>query len=337
MSAQSISLLRPACLPLSGDISEKEREAVQAGWSSPPPISVVASEASQFVPQYSDWFKLWHYKMELVPCRDPSVYAIWPSNSAVQFPSNTYYPPGTVCAQEISFGFCPSSGESGSPLIVRENAAHQERFVVAGILSFTKGCSNFEFGIRNPNRSQLKQRSVNPAVYTRLHCSLPWIAEQYNLQLPSSATIDPDCSKGQGNPSDEDICRNAPDKEEEPEVPCIFPFYLDNVEQNSCVLNTNLESFTIPVFLCPIRSVRGQEINGVLSFTRADLGSSYYTSYCPTNSHRDPAQAGRPVVAANGLLELDPANTDCSRAQRNRTFVPCKNNCPGGELRVSWL
>ena len=100
------------------------------------------------------------------------------------------------------------------------------------------------------------------------------------------------------------------------------------MEQTTCVLNTNLETFTIPVFLCPIRSVRGQQIREVASYTRADLD----TSYCPTNSHRDPAQAGRPVVAANGLLELDPANTDCSREQRNRTFLPCKNNCPGGEL-----
>ena len=224
MSAQSVSLLRPACLPLSADISG--REAVHAGWSSPPPLSVVASVASQFVPHYPDWFKLWHYKMELTPCRDPTVYAIWPNNSAVQFPSNTYYPPGTLCARDISFGFCPSSGESGSPLMVREDVGHQERFVAAGILSFTKGCSGFKFGKRNPNRTQLLQRSVNPAVYTRLHCALPWIADQYSLQLPSSASIDPSCRLGQGNPRDEDICRNAPDQQEEPEVPCIFPFYL---------------------------------------------------------------------------------------------------------------
>ena len=108
------------------------------------------------------------------------------------------------------------------------------------------------------------------------------------------------------------------------------------MEQTSCVLNTNLESFIIPVFLCPIRSVRGQQIRGVPSYTRADLGTSDLTSYCPTNSHRDPAQAGRPVVAANGLLELDPANTDCSREQRKRTFLPCKNNCPGGELHSAY-
>lgn len=70
------------------------------------------------------------------------------------------------------------------------------------------------------------------------------------------------------------------------------------------------------------------------SYTRADLGLSELTSYCPTNSHRDPTLAGQPVVGANGLLELDPSNTDCGRAQRNRTFVPCKNNCPGVNFPV---
>ena len=134
-------------------------------------------------------------------CADPTKMQAF--GGTLDYPSNTYYPPGTLCAWDISFGFCPSSGESGSPLMVREQAGHQERFVAAGILSFTKGCSRFKFGRRNPNTSQLLQRSVNPAVYTSLHCFLPWIAEQYSLQLPSSATIDPDCSKGQGDPSDE--------------------------------------------------------------------------------------------------------------------------------------
>ena len=105
----------------------------------------------------------------------------------------------------------------------------------------------------------------------------------------------------------------------------------DNVKQTSCVLNTILDSFTIPLFLCPIRSVRGQKIDGVYSYTRSDLGLSDLISYCPTNSHRDPALAGSLMVGANNLLELDPSNTNCGLSQRNRTFVPCKNNCPGGE------
>ena len=138
--------LRPACLPLTGQSSASH--GVQAGWSPPPPREVVQTLAGQHLPFYREFFKLWHFNMELMTCRDPTVYAIWPNNSAVQFPSNTFYPPGTLCAQDISFGFCPSSGESGSPLMTRR-ADGSHRFVLEGILSFTKGCSSFKFGQRN--------------------------------------------------------------------------------------------------------------------------------------------------------------------------------------------
>ena len=221
----SLSRLRPACLPLTGPSSASH--GIHAGWSTPPSREVIRSLAAQYLPFYREFFKLWHFNMELMTCRDPTVYAIWPNNSAVQFPSNTFYPPGTLCAQDISFGFCPSSGESGSPLMTRR-ADGSHRFVVEGILSFTKGCSAFLFRQRNPLRSELLQRSVNPTVYTRLACFLPWVAKQYDMDLPASIDSETGCSEGQGDPGDqvEDICRNAPTLQEEPEVPCIFPFYL---------------------------------------------------------------------------------------------------------------
>ena len=63
-------------------------------------------------------------------------------------PSNSYYPPGTMCAEEKSGEFCTSSGESGSPLMVR---SENGKLSAEGILSFMKGCDNFYIGLENQN------------------------------------------------------------------------------------------------------------------------------------------------------------------------------------------
>ena len=78
--------------------------------------------------------------------------------------------------------FCPTSGESGSILMVRNN---ENRFEAEGILSFTKGCDSLYFGATDPNTNrnwQLFQYSANPTVYTKLYCFLDWIAKQYGLE-----------------------------------------------------------------------------------------------------------------------------------------------------------
>ena len=51
------------------------------------------------------------------------------------YPSNSYYPPGTVCAVEKEGKFCPTGGESGSPLMVTDD---EGRMVAEGINSFIK-------------------------------------------------------------------------------------------------------------------------------------------------------------------------------------------------------
>ena len=60
----------------------------------------------------------------------------------LEFPSNTYYPPGLVCAKENTKLFCPTSGESGSPLM-RKNSV--DRIEAQGILSFIKACDRKQF------------------------------------------------------------------------------------------------------------------------------------------------------------------------------------------------
>ena len=53
----------------------------------------------------------------------------------LNYPTNSYYPPGTVCATEVLGEFCPTSGESGSPLMVTDG---QGRMAAVGISSFIK-------------------------------------------------------------------------------------------------------------------------------------------------------------------------------------------------------
>ena len=48
-----------------------------------------------------------------------------------------------------------------------------------------------------------------------------------------------------------------------------------------------------------------------------------------------------PVYGPNGMLEVDPDNQQCHPptsdiAGQRAVFATCKNNCPGGELDISW-
>ena len=60
-------------------------------------------------------------------------------------PTETFYPPGVVCAIEKNLHICPTSGESGSPLMSQGSDSYN-RVTTEGILSFIKGCAAFAFG-----------------------------------------------------------------------------------------------------------------------------------------------------------------------------------------------
>ena len=137
------------------------------------------------------------------------------------FNFDEYYLPillGTLCANERFKQFCPTSGESGSALMMEKPIS--EKLSVEGLLSFVKGCSKFTLGggniqtvdplndnpILNVTKWKLKQRSDNPIVYTKLSCYLPWIASQYNMTLESvsntsseSSSTDFECLNGSGS------------------------------------------------------------------------------------------------------------------------------------------
>ena len=334
----------PACLP--DPISRLgETRGVHSGWSTPPDLDYVIEYATGFLSSYRDFFKQYHYGMEMVPCKDPVTNE---AGSELQHSSNSFYPPGSICAKEMSLQFCPTKGESGSSLMVQNSS--NNRFHAEGILSFSKGCKSFEFGkIGNTyislqsNRYTLTQISINPSVYTRLSCYLPWIADQYGLELSTDIMVDDDCDQGTGDPEDdnEEDCFNIPSHiainfpiiQDDVQTKCVFPFYLDAIQYSKCIL-LDQNGLLTPVFRCPIRSVKNQKIGNIYSYTQEQLQfGDVYTSlngYCPTNSHADPTQAGPPVIGANGLEELDPTNTDCDPSQLRPIFSTCSNNCPGG-------
>ena len=155
---QPLSGITPPCIPTYN--TNAVEDLVHVGWSEPPPFHYVQSEASGYALYYRDFFKLWHLKMSPLTCLDPTV-------NDTLFTSNTYYPPGdfnsntdehimffimlgTVCATELANRFCPTSGESGSLLMVKRSGYPSgSGFVAEGILSFIKGCDKLTFGAAN--------------------------------------------------------------------------------------------------------------------------------------------------------------------------------------------
>ena len=113
--------------------------------------------------------------------------------------------------------------------------------------------------------SFLNQGTKTPAVYTKLSCFLPWIAEQYGMEFDEDYNLD--CSQGTGNISDynADVCRSA----DIGELPCIFPFYWNEKLHDQCIFLEE-EEFLFPVFRCPVRNIT-RKIDGINSFYYKDL------------------------------------------------------------------
>ena len=343
LSQEEISRLTPVCLPQHQDY--RSQYAVHAGWSSPPPLKFIQEKLPDHEPIYRDFSKMWHYNMSLTQCQDPTQYflEIGPTGVNLTYPTNSSYPPGTVCAREKNFKFCPTSGESGSPLMVENEKG---RYTALGLNSFIKGCSSF-------SSQYLFQFSENPSVYSRLICYLDWIAEQYGMTYSPTGEEDERCKVGTGDitePGGGD-CRTTPsnfwDTKDQTEAKCIFPFYLDGKEYNECALE-EIQSFTRPQFVCPIRTIKGRAYNG-RNYTAEDIGRKYF----PTNAwlatimgscdvHCSLVYAFNGAVEVrneyNGEWELDSDNDNADITltpfRARPVFATCKNTCPGGETKT---
>ena len=140
-----------------------------------------------------------------------------------------------------------------------------------GFLSFIKGCSQLALLEREGTKgkkSLLYQATRTPAVYTKLSCFLPWIAEQYNMNFDEKYE-EPyqQCTKGTGNIRDYNSknCRINSRGEDH----CIFPFYWNGKFKEQCVFLEE-EEFLFPVFRCPTRNIT-RKINGINSFVYKDI------------------------------------------------------------------
>ena len=85
--------LYPACLP---EVNRPTNEAIHSGWSTPPSEDYIQNYAAAYTQNYQDFFKQWHYDMTIIQCKDPTTNN-W--NEPLTSPSNSYYPPGTICAK----------------------------------------------------------------------------------------------------------------------------------------------------------------------------------------------------------------------------------------------
>ena len=271
----------PACLPTNN--KPLTTGAVHSGWSKSPSLDYVTTHAPKYKEFYGEFSKQWHHSMKIRKCEDPQTF-FW-TGVPLKYPTNSYYPPGTICATEILGEFCPTSGESGSPLMVTDDHG---RMAALGINSFIKGCSAFIFRKKSSTYESLTQKSENPAVYTKLSCYLPWVAAQYNMDYtpPEGGDPDPACLTGVGdiNEVTAKVCRTNPsgwaDDRDDIEAPCLFPFSLNGESHDTCIMD-EIEGFTRPLFKCPIRRVKGYGTNYIDS--HATGGHEIAGFFCPTN------------------------------------------------------
>jgi hypothetical protein len=64
--------LWPACLPYQN--YKTPLSGIHTGWSEPPPFSFIQSQAPGYATIYGDFYKQWHYKMDIYDtCEDPTV------------------------------------------------------------------------------------------------------------------------------------------------------------------------------------------------------------------------------------------------------------------------
>ena len=114
----------------------------------------------------------------------------------------------------------------------------------------------------------LQESGEEPAVYTKLACFLPWIAEQYQMDFTENLDDgNKECTFGNGDKNDTNIdaCRSNSPQEHE----CIFPFYWNGKLIDQCIFLEQSE-FLIPVFRCPIRNIT-RKFEGINSFRSQDF------------------------------------------------------------------
>ena len=328
----SASEINPICLP--DPVSSNAKEAVNSGWANPPPLYFFDQFGSGFLPFLRDTFKQWHYKMRIEDdCREPR--NLEANGLNITYPSVSYYPPGLICAKDITSQFCPTAGDSGSPLMVKDNLG---RFTIQGVLSFLKGCDIFSMGPANEDRTAFYfvSSTESPLAYTKLSCFLPWVAKQFGLFYEDRSRKDEACLRGTGQKPPfnsthqyDAVCRQKKGSNLiSREHPCIFPFYYKNRLYDSCAL-LETSNFVVPVWRCPVRNITtkypGTDINhfeddAIAQTKRYCLDiEAAIAAGCPPSSLDD---------CEFRLLNPD---IECDPFFQVQAFSTCKSDCPGGK------
>ena len=331
--AWSSKPINPICLPDPG--RPVATEGVQSGWSNPPPLYYFSQFGSGFLDFIQDTFKQWHYKLNIEStCEEPrkSTFA----SQVIKYPSKAYYPPGLICAKDATLKFCPTAGDSGSPLMVRDSQRAAEsngerRYYIEGILSFLKSCERFRMTAETDNQFTFDSFTESPIAYTKISCFLPWVAEQFGLSY--SAAQDDACIVGTGEKPPfnsthdyDSTCRVTLASEHSgSELKCIFPFYLGDKLYNTCALFSTV-NLAVPLWMCPTKNIStkypGTDIN---HFPDVDLRETYYLdASCPDGAQdfNDCQALYRPEWTSENQIVTN---------VRYYPFETCKTDCPGGK------
>ena len=94
--------VNPACLPKK---KIQPTLGIHSGWSHPPPLKFQEENLPHYVPYYQDLHKQWHHNMSVAKCRDPDEDII--SMKPLKYPTNSYYPPGTIVLEMCLMNFVP--------------------------------------------------------------------------------------------------------------------------------------------------------------------------------------------------------------------------------------
>jgi len=212
-----------------------------------------------------------------------------------------------------------------------------DKLYIEGFASYMEGCTLVAFSEPSwsPGSALLFQESINPTIYNKLSCHLPWIADQYDMVFNAGDT-DPECTEGVGdiNSIQEEAetreCRCITSYDQISEAPCILPFYWEGKLNEGCNMLEH-DGFLIRVFYCPIYNTVNK-INGINSFTWDDFLEQFINSgLCPAEGTNTATDTGTPTVNAT-YQGCDDPNGDgdySDQITRIFPFQPCKNNCPG--------
>ena len=107
-------MLKAACLPPHS--TERATLGIHSGWANAPEFHWLEENGPALTECYFDFFKQWHYHMDIQgKCQDSRVSPVIEKPHVYE--SDSYYPPGTICAKDMFHKACFSTGESGSPLM----------------------------------------------------------------------------------------------------------------------------------------------------------------------------------------------------------------------------